>query len=139
MLSKKDLHTPFTTKGIIKLLGFLQRARSEQASPATATLNCTGGTPAMHAGVITAATLVYATAAGAGESMVVDIQKNGVSIMSATYTISIATSAATVIDLFSLIPAANRVVAVGDMLTVVRTYVAGAGTMTGSAVTVEWA
>ena len=137
-LSKKDLHTPFTSKTISKLIGFFLRGQSEQATAATAaTAAVVGLTPATQSGKITSLYLVSSDAAASGESMVFDVLKNGVSILSATYTFNSTKTADTQIEL--PLAAASANIAVGDRIAVSRTYTAGGSpTMTATSVVVEY-
>ena len=137
-LSKKDLHTPFTSKTISKLIGFFLRGQSEQAVAASLSAAAVAGvTPATQSGKITSLYLVAATAAAAGESMVFDVLKNGVSILTGTYTFNNTKSADVQIEL-PLAPASANL-ATGDRLTVTRTYTAGGSpTMTATSVVVEF-
>jgi hypothetical protein len=137
-LSKKDLHTPFTSKTISKLIGFFLRGQSEQATAATlASSAMVGLTPATQNGKITSLYLVSADNAASGESMVFDVLKNGVSILTATYTFNSSSTKDAQIEL--PLAAASANVAVGDRLTVARTYTAGGSpTMMATSVVIEY-
>lgn len=137
-LSKKDLHTPFTSKTISKLIGFFLRGQAEQAVAASlAAAPVAGLTPATQGGKITSLYLVSSDAAAAGESMVVDVLKNGVSILTAPYTLDATKLRDTQIEL--PLAAASANILIGDRLTVTRTYAAGGTpTMTATSVVVEY-
>lgn len=123
-LTKKDLHTPFTSKTIEKLLAHFDKAWSEQATATDATLAVVNGTPVARAGKVRSIVFLADNACAAGESMVVDVLKNGVSILSATFTYDSTKSANT---LYELSVTTDAELAVGDVLTVSRDYTAGGG------------
>lgn len=140
LLKKKDLHTPFTTKTILKIMGKMQRAVSEQAVAATAAGGVMiGGGPATHAGKILSAFVVLSAAPASGETMEYDLQVNGSSVLTATLTVNDTYSAGEQIEL-PLDPALLDI-AIGDIVTVDRTYTAGGGPtpIANNAVHVEWA
>jgi hypothetical protein len=96
------------------------------------------GTPALYAGNIKSIFVISAAVAGVGETMTYDVLVNGASILTAPYVFSITSAAKAQIDL-PLDPA-KVAVAIGDIITVSRTYVAGAvPTMTANTVVVAWA
>lgn len=137
-LSKKDLHTPFNSKTISKLIGFFLRGQSEQATAASlSAAPVVGLTPATQNGKITSLYLVSSDNAASGESMVIDVLKNGVSILTATYTFDSTKSRDAQIELPLAAASANLVI--GDRLTVTRTYTAGGSpTMTATSVVAEY-
>ena len=72
-------------------------------------------------------TIGISALAASGESMVFDVLKNGVSILSSTYTVDSTITTKEVIDLFSRLTAAGKSFVEGDVYTVARTYTAGGG------------
>jgi len=136
-VSRKDLHTPFQSHVVTRLIGQMHAAKSEQLVAADLTALMAGGV-AKHAGKINSLFLVSSVACGSGESMDIDVLKNGVSILTAPYTIDDTTPVGEQIEL----PLVEHTeVAIGDILTVSRDYTAG-GTptpMTATLVQCEWA
>jgi len=78
-----DLQTPLTEKSRAKLIGHLNKARRTQDAAATATLQLW---IADFDGVLGDAHAAVGATAAAGESMVVDLLKNGVSVLTGTLT-----------------------------------------------------
>lgn len=79
-----------------------------------------------HDGQIGDAEVLLGTASAAGESMTVDILKNGTSIMTGGTPVTIAASSAKgSYDLWSAIDPAKRGYVVGDLFTCSRVYTAG--------------
>lgn len=118
-LRKTDLRTPFGPNSSKRLRARIDRHTSTQAAAATLTDISVVET----AGDIQALTLTVAGLPAAGESLTVDVQKNSVSVLAAPVVFdSTATSKQKVFS-----PTANNPWKVGDILTVIRTYVAGGG------------
>jgi hypothetical protein len=118
-----DFSTPFTKKTYSKLIGKLNQQNNVQLAPAT--LAGAVMWVATFAGVIGDVYIALDALPGAGESMVIDVKKNGVSLLSAPKTLD-----NTITDKMTNIrallnPALNSFVT-GDLITVDRTYVAGA-------------
>jgi hypothetical protein len=98
-------------------------AYSEQAVAATLAGDpAQNGAPARRAGTVTAVKLVSAVTAASGESMVIDVLKNGATILSSTYTYD---STKTAKSRLALSVTGSTTIAVGDIITVSRTYTAG--------------
>lgn len=137
ILVDKDLHNPLTSKTIKKVLAVFQQGKSEQAVAATAAGGAVvNGTPVQYAGKIQALTVMTSVLPGAGESMTYDVKVNGVSILTAPYVLDLTKTAKVQIDL--PLDTTKTAIAVGDILTVDRTYVAGAAAMTANAVVIAW-
>jgi len=138
--TKRDLHTPFNEKTLTRLWGVMHRARNEQTVAASlATSPMSGANPAPSppvGGTVLSAFFVSRVAAAAGESMTVDVLKNGVSILTGVLTFDATKAAGEQVPL-SLVPGAT--VKTGDALVVTRVYVAGGGpTMAQNGAFVEW-
>lgn len=134
--SKKDLHTPFNSPTIDKLRAFLGRAVVEQATAADATPVAT--VAADHAGQVRMMDVTFSDAAAANESMVVDVQVNGSSILTGTFTFNHSSSGKQ-FDLMPYLDSTKSAIAVGDLIEVDLAYTAGGGpTMNGTRVTVGW-
>lgn len=115
-----------------RLFAMVNKAASLQSTAATATL---AAWIAEFDGVVKDVQLDLAVLPAAGESMVFDVRKNGSTILTATYT---ANNTLTVkrVGLGYLLTGTHSFVK-GDLITVVRTYVAGGGpAMTASQVTI---
>lgn len=127
---QEDLNTPFTEKTSRKLVGHLNKKEAHQVTAVDATLHLWMadfdgqiGDAFVQAGTI---------CAGAGESMSFDLQKNGVSILSAPIVLETATHLAAVLyEILSLIATANRSFVKGDVFTTVLDYTAGGGPTPG--------
>jgi hypothetical protein len=139
ILTYKDMHTPFNSVTLKKILAVLQQGRSEQAVAATAAgAALVNGTPALYAGNIKSIFVISAAVAGVAETMTYDVLVNGASVLTAPYVFSITSTAKAQVDL-PLDPT-KVAIATGDIITVSRTYVAGgAPTMTANTVVVAWA
>ena len=123
-LTRKDLHTPFNHTTISKLLGELDKGVSEQSVAADATLFVDRACPVDRAGNVMEAYYIQAAVAAAGESMSIDLQKNGVTVLTAPLVVDDTDAPGTRIPL----PLSGDVdLAPGDVLTVVRDYTAGGG------------
>lgn len=131
------------------LIGRLGRAHAAQAVAAATTLAAgtayPNGAVADHSGRIISCFITNAVAPGGTELMTFDIMKNGVSIFSTaggTPTLSaVAVSPTGIFDVTSLIPAAVLAagINVGDVITMFRAYVAGAGPlMTYTDISLDW-
>lgn len=146
VLKRNDFHTPLSNVGITKLFGHVTRCRSEQTAAASlAASPLSGGNPITQDATIVDAYVISSAVAGSGESIVVDLLLNGVSLLSGTYTFDSTKTAKTQLKLaLSSMPGVGgrggpKVVA-GDILTCTRTYTAGGSpTMVASAVVVELA
>ena len=140
ILNRNELRT-MTTKTIAKILGHLHRGKHEQTVAATLAAAVVPNLgPADHDGSVLDIVFVSAIAAAAGESMVIDVTKNGVSILTGTYTFNNTKSGKSHISLGSLIDKSKNSVAVGDIIRCSRTYTpGGTPTMTATCVIVEYA
>ena len=136
-LSNKDLHTPFNNKSLLKLKGFILRGVAQQFTAATlAAQPLDRLAPVPQDADILSAYFLSSTAAAAGESMDIDLQVNGVSILTAPYTFDSTQPAGVQIEL--PIDPLKKHLATGQRVTVDRTYVAGGGpTMIATSVVVE--
>jgi hypothetical protein len=134
-VAKKDLHMPFNDVTLKKVRGVIMQLRDEQSAAATATTNhmCRNN------GLVTRCEVGVGVAPAAGESMTIDIQKNGTSILVGG-PLSIDQAHATPKGCFDVTGnlVAGTQFAVSDVLTVVRTYTAGGGpAMTATCVWVD--
>jgi hypothetical protein len=109
----------------------------EQPAPAAlANAPMIGGIPVRRPGTAQGVTLVMSDAAAPGESMTIDVGRNGDSILTAPFTVTSATPA----DARIALPLRSGVeLALGDRLTVTRGYTPGANpTMRATTVEVTW-
>lgn len=120
-----DLTTPFTPRTNNKLLGHINRMSSSQIVAASLAADVMGQAADDH--FIGDLFLVSGAIAASGESMTVDVLKNGVSILSGVYTIDASTPVGAQVSLLSLIDADKRTLAPSDILTCTRVYTAGGG------------
>lgn len=136
-LAKKDLHFPLNSVALNKLAGFLLRGVSEQLVAANlVAAPMLRLAPASQAGQFKSLYFLSGAPAAAGESMVVDVLVNGVSILSSTLTFDSTKAADTQYEF--AITAGKEKYNAGDIVTVTRTYVAGGGpTMTATTVVGE--
>lgn len=142
-LDKKDLHTPFNNKTLLKLKGHIQKLWFNQFTAATQSLTQLSGVNPWNedASKLNSLTFFSSTDAASGESMVIDVHRklasSGVtaSILSATFTFD-STKAKGVQHELPL--AAATIINPGDQLLVSYVYTAG-GTpsMTASRVQCE--
>lgn len=123
-----------------KIIGQCNRASHLQAVAATlagAAMDAGSGI-VLQPGNVREVFVQLVAACASGESMVVDVLKNGVSILSATLTIN-STNGTAKAQIAASVAAGAAVVA-GDVLTCSRTYVAGGGpSMTQTRIVVEYA
>lgn len=117
-LKSANLRTPFTQKSSKALRARIDRMVSSQAVAASAS------DPHVTdlAGEVVAATVITGANRGVGESLTVDIQKNGVSILTAPLVLDNTLPGKTLRNL--PVQPGTRF-AVGDVVTFIRTYVAG--------------
>lgn len=141
----KQFHTPFGSNAIKRLIGLLHRAYSEQAVAAAQTATLMNKGIATHQGKIISLFVVLGVLPAAGESMTVDIRKNGVSILQGGTPITLNAALFTGTTkkyrgFLSFVDPTKLDIFYGDKLEVVRTYTPG-GTpaMTTNVVGVEWA
>lgn len=136
-LVKKDLHTPFTSHTIEKLMGVIQRCTHEQAVAADdAARALPGASPARHSGRVRSIFVVLAVLPASGESMSYDVLVNGASILTAPVVVD-STYTDKYIE-FSVL-AGGAQISIGDLVTVTRDYTAGGGpAMTNNSISVEW-
>ena len=136
-LTNKDLHTPFNNKTLLKLKSFLLRGVAEQYTAATLAAQIVGRLCPVPQDVdIQSAYFISSSAAAVGESMTIDLQVDGVSILTAPFVFNITKASDTQLEL--PIDPALKHLAVGGRVTVDRTYVAGGGpTMVATSVVVE--
>lgn len=135
-LVKKDLHTPFTSHTIEKLMGVIQRCTHEQAVAADdAARALPGASPARHSGKVRSVFATLAVLPASGESMSYDVLVNGASILTAPVVVD-STYTDKYIELFAI---AGAQISIGDLVTVTRDYTAGGGpAMTNNSISVEW-
>lgn len=134
-LTGKDLHFPLNNETSRKLQGLILRRAAFQGTAATAGVNLAlQGVPfLLQAGRLRDLYYIYGTAAAAGESMVVDVQKstNGGSswatMLSSTVTISSTSTPLVVTSMWSLVLPASVALAEGTMMRMNLTYTAGGG------------
>jgi hypothetical protein len=136
-LTKKDMHTPFNSATITKLMGIMQRCVHEQATAADdAARALPGASPANHSGKVRSIFIVLAVLPASGESMSYDVLVNGVSILSAPF---VATDTSVTEKYTELTVPAAAQINEGDLVTVTRDYTAGGGpAMTKNTIGVEW-
>lgn len=133
-IRKKSLHTPFSgpNDGVPEIIGILGRVHDKQQVAATATTTHVAG----HPGKVRKLRLEVPVAPTTTETMTFDVQKNGVSILSATPQMTSAATTVGVYDVMGLVLAGTSF-QVGDVITIIRTLANGAAiTMTG--VVLEW-
>jgi len=131
-LAKKDLHVPFNDATLIKVLGTILAVVDEQQTAATATTKHI----VRHSGLIKRLEVGTVAAPGAGESMTFDVQKNGATILTGGPLSIDQATAASPAGVFNataaVIPGSS--VAVGDVISIIRTYTAGTPAMTETTV-----
>lgn len=120
-LKQKDLHSPMSGAAIRKVRAAIHEHVSAQAAAATLAstvevLNLSGSVQWAYA--------LLAAAPAAGESLTVDVTKNGVSILTAPLAIDSTYSAGERIPLPVIDGTSFEL---GDVVNVARTYVAGGG------------
>ena len=118
----QDLETPFSEKTYAKLVGKLERKTSLQLTAASATIYVWTAT---FNGVIADLGLSLSAVPATGESIVVDVLKNGASVLTGTYTVNPTTGASKFVDLFLVLDPTKTGFAPGDVYTVSRVYTAG--------------
>lgn len=123
-----DFNTPHTEKAVARVIGHIEQATHSQAVAATLAANFAW--IATFAGILGEVYAVTAATAGAGESMVYDVLKNGVSILTSTLTVNTASGSKKQIPL--AIDPTKRSFVAGDVFTVARTYTAGTATPIGA-------
>jgi hypothetical protein len=115
------LRTPLGNKTKRLLAARIDRHVSSQAAAATLT-----DTSVLEvSGDVQALGITYAGVPAVGESLTVDIQKNGVTILTTPLVVDSTVGAGVKQKSFSL--AASQTFKPGDIVTVIRTYVAGGG------------
>jgi hypothetical protein len=118
-LTKSNVRTPLGPKGSERLRARIDRVVSNQAVAATATdvqvIDVSGKVQALS--------VVVGTLPAAGESLTVDVHKNGVTILTTPAVLDNTMTN----KLRALTPVANTSFAVGDRVSVIRTYAAGGG------------
>jgi hypothetical protein len=107
-----------------KLMATLFRAISPQLVAATLAADLAG--IAEQGGLLTELFIQVEAVAAAGESMQFDVLQNGVSILTGPFTYDAADLPDVQLDVMPLL-AAPVTIAIGDVLTVARTYAAGGG------------
>lgn len=119
-LVQKTLHAPMNANSIRLVRGRIERIVSKQGAAATLTeneiLDGSGNLQELY--------LVAAAVAASGESLTINVLKNGVSILTAPFVYDSPDPSDTVISL-PVLPDVSFVL--GDVITVARTYVAGGG------------
>lgn len=131
-LGLSDLR-PFTRGAAKHLIGHINRATSSQGAAASVA-SPAGLVPSLdpvhQAGQIQDISFVSSAQPATGESLVLDVTVNGVSILSGTYTFNGTLEADTVYSLKGLL--VNKQLNVGDIVRVIRTYTAGGSPALGS-------
>lgn len=124
-LKKKDLHTPFTSLMITKILAHMFKGQSEQKTAVDATLDVPGMSPTTQDLVVYEVYGMLKNACASGESMSFDLQVDGVSILTTPLIMdsssTLLTQTKAVVD-----PTKTRIPR-GSKVTVVRDYTAGGG------------
>lgn len=117
---QSDFRTPFSGKSSKKLRGRIDRVVSNQAAAASGS--------DLHvldvAGDIQSLSVITAANPASGESLVIDVQRNGVTILTAPLTLNNTTPGKV---LYNFTPVAGTRLNLGDVITFVRTYTAGGG------------
>jgi hypothetical protein len=119
-LKQGDMRTPFGGKGSARLRGRIDRLTFNQAAAASG--NDIQVSDA--AGKIQDIYIITAATPGAGESLTVDVQKNGVTVLTTPLVVDNTRTGKTVHR--PSVAALGASAALGDIFTVVRTYAAGA-------------
>lgn len=131
VLTKTQFHTPLTGLNIERLMGVILRMQHPQAAAASASASLLG--VVTQSGELRSLTVLSAAIAASGESMTIDVLKNGVSIMlgGTPFTINATTVPAGDVrkqkELKALVDPAKLSFLAGDILTVTRVYTAGGG------------
>ena len=122
----------FSEPSIRKLIGKIEQQTSTQA--AAATLAATPLFVAGFDGAVGDLSIITQNLMASGESIVVDVLKNGVTALSGALTVNAALGAAQgkVLPIFQLLTDAGKSFVKGDVYTVARTYVAGGGPAGGA-------
>lgn len=120
-LTKRNLAIPpLNAQNKDKIRARIDKLESGQGAAANLTTN----EIVEAAGKVLSLIFIANDIAAAGESLTIDVLKEGVSILTAPYAYDATAAAKTRIDLPLV---ADTVFALGDLLTVSRTYVAGGG------------
>lgn len=128
IIKNKDLHPPMNGASIRKLIGLLNRFEHEQTAAASAAGTVIPGTnPVKQDHIIQDLFFIATGAAAAGESMTIDVLRNGVSILTGVFTYDSTKTAKKQLSLMNLLTAAGKKIAAGDVLTATRVYTAGGG------------
>lgn len=124
-LKKKDLHTPFTSLMITKILAHMFKGESEQKTATDATLDVPGMSITTQDLVVYGAYGMLKNVCATGEQMSFDLQVDGVSILTAPLVLTASSSLLTQVAA-SVDPTKTRIPK-GSKVTVVRDYTAGGG------------
>lgn len=137
-IPKHLFKTPFNDTNIHLLIGKIGRAFIEKgvlSTTFTASLMTRG--VSTHTGQLRKVFVATSATMASGESVVIDVLKNGVSMLSSTYTLD-STVTDKLIDLADLTVNTTQI-GVGDLITCTGTYTAGGGPAHPSiSVSVEW-
>lgn len=140
-IAKKLFHFPPNDKTIQRLLGIVARAEYESIGAAMVSgTNALVPKIATHPGQVTRLYAVLGhTAWGPGEHIVLDVQKNGVTILNATIQLGDTTMASQgVYDITGSVVTGTQINP-GDELTAVFVYTAGSGATTPDlGIYLEW-
>ena len=142
-ISKRLFHSPPNNISLQRIVGIVGRAHYESAA-LSATFTAAALVPkiATHPGTVTRIYAVLGSRAawGVGEHIVLDVLKNGTSVLKSTIQVGDTTQAAQgVYDLTGSLDPAQASVAMGDEWTTTGTYTAGSGAgQPDIAILVEW-
>jgi hypothetical protein len=135
VLTKKDLHTPFTTKTVEKILGVIGRIDSHQGTAA----DLTSTYVASHTGKWRDVFVVLNAAFDTNETLSVDVKLAGSSILDGgAQTLTASSDVAEFIHL--TIDDSAPDVAIGDKIEIIRDWTTGSGTdkTPANIVSIEW-
>lgn len=122
---KADFTAVPTESNFGKHIGLVEKLESKQATAATLASDLAG--LSKYEGQIGDVQITVSNSPAAGESMVVDVKKNGTSVLTAPVTINAAliTAKGKSFSIFSSIDKSKLRLSPGDSITVARTYTAG--------------
>lgn len=121
-VTQKDVKSPFGQRVINRVIGRMYRLRAYQGAPATATVDVG---LVQQASVIGDLYLLAHKTAAAGESLVIDVLVNGVSVLTARFTYDATQPKGKQVSLKSLLAGAPVHMAPGDLVQVAFAYTPG--------------
>jgi len=140
MLKEKDFRFPLTTAGIKRHVANAGKAWHSQAVAATSGPDQMTCGFAGHAGRMLMVRVLFDATPGVGESMTIDVLVGGVSILHGGVPIALDLTNIVGKEWLELaLDSSLTNVDLGDVLTVNRTYVAGAGALANNVIEAYWA